>query len=209
MLKNKTLLILPALLSSLLLSACGAKQQSVSFSNDDAATDSEVPYTDKLAKQPINYTNTYNLNQEFKITYKTANPDGTGTAEFKAKSFKQVDSVADRQPEDGKKLYLLEIAIRGNTKNKGEPSTFNQIGDNPSPQFILADKANNTSYVEETYYSDAYTQSKNLFELTKITLDHDQWVNTAIAFQVSKDLNPELAFRFTSADGKTEFYAIK
>jgi len=208
MIKNKIFLILPVVLSSLLLSACGAKQSSVSFSNDSESQDS-VPYVDNQAKQPIVTTNTYNLNQEFKVTYKTSAPDGTGTADFKAKSFKQVDTIADRQPEEGKKLYLLEIAIRGNTKNKGEPSTFNQIGDNPSPQFVLADKASNTSYVEETYYSDAYTQDKKLFELSKITLDHDQWVNTAIAFQVNKDLNPELVFRFTNTNGKIEFYAIK
>ena len=118
-------------------------------------------------------------------------------------------SVAGRTPNEGKKLVLAEISVKGNPKNQGNPSNFNQVGEHPSPQFVLVDPKASRNYVEETYYSDAYTVDKKLFELSKITLDHDQWVHTAIVFEVSQNLAPDLAFRFTNPEGKTEFYDIK
>lgn len=198
--------LLLVIFSSFFLAACGPKKE-VKFSDDSAETIS--PYVDKFANQKITITQTYAPNQEFKVSYKTFSPDGVGTAEFKAKSVKEVTEVDGRLPEEGKKLVLVEIAIRGNGKNKGNPTTFNQVGDTPSPQFVIIDPAKNFSEVETTYYSDAYTVSKKLFELSKITMDHEQWVNTALVFQIDKGLSPDLAFRFVNPEGKTEFYDIK
>lgn len=168
-----------------------------------------TPYIDKFAATPITITKTYKSNQEFKVAYKTANPDGQGIAEFKSRSVKEVTDVASRLPEEGKKLVLVEIGVKGKADNRGSPSTFNQIGDTPSPQFVLIDKSKNLSSVEETYYSDAYTNSKKLFELSKITLDHEQWVNTALVFQIDKNQSVDLAFRFINPSGQTEFYDIE
>jgi len=72
----------------------------------------------------------------------------------------------------------------------------------------MVDKNNKTSLVEDTYYSDAYTQFKDLFELSKITMDHNQWVNTALVFELEADKQADLAFMFTNLEGKTEFYDI-
>lgn len=205
---SKVIITLSVLLfSAFTLSGCG-KKSDVTFSAD-SETGEVVPYVDEKANEKINITQSYGLNQEFKVQYKTSNPDGQGTAQFKAQSIKEIDMAGKRTPEEGKKLVLVEIAIKGTSTNKGEPSNFNQIGDTPSPQFVIIDKNNNKSYVEETYYSDGYTADKNLFELTKITLDHEQLVNTAIVFQIDKNLEPNLAFRFTNLDGKTEFYDIE
>ncbi len=204
----KTLLTLALVSASFfLLSACGRKSPPATFS-DDSATDI-TPYVDQLASEPINLGQTYNLNQEFKVSFATFDPAGTGLAEFKARSLKAIPSSGDRQPEEGKKLVLVEISVKGNRENKGQPSGFNQIGQTPSPQFVLIDKSKNQSFTEETYYSDAYTKSKKLFELSKITLDHDQWVHTALVFQVDQSLSPDLALRFTNPSGKTEFVDIK
>lgn len=203
------------LISSFFLSACTNKEASFSddsdpsFSNEEEVMEEVAVYSDSLANAKIDITQDYSLNQEFKVAFKTKNPDGQGSAQFKARSIKEVSSVDERNASEGNKLVLVEISIRGDTKNKGEPSTFNQIGDNPSPQFVLIDQKNNRSYVEETYFSDVYTKSEDLFELSKITLDHDQWVNTALVFEVPSDLSPSLAFRFTNLEGSTEFYAIK
>lgn len=203
----KTISILSLVMfSGLLLSACGKKPE-VKFSDDSAEDVS--PYVDKFASEKINITKTYVLNQEFKVQYKTFNPDGTGMAEFKARSMKEVADVDGRLPEEGKKLVLVEVTVKGNGKNKGSPSIFNQIGDTPSPQFVLIDQAKNYSEAETTYYSDAYTQLKKLFELSKITMDHETWINTAIVFQIDKTLAPRLAFRFVNSEGKTEFYDVK
>jgi hypothetical protein len=103
---------------------------------------------------------------------------------------------------------MVEIAVRGNKNNKGSPSTFDQVGDTPSPQFVLVDQNNNKSYVEETDFSGAYTDAKSLYALSKITLDGEQWVNTAIVFQIDKNLTPDLTLRFVNLNGDTEFYAI-
>lgn len=193
------------LLSSFLFSACGAKKPAT-FSDD---SDNDItPYVDQYANTPINVTKNYPLNQEFSLIYKTYHPDKIGSASFKARSIKEVPAVADRQPQEGKKLVLVEISVKGDSKNEGSPATFNQIGDTPSPQFVLIDKNNHKSYVEETYYSDAYTQEKKLFELSQITLDQSQWVNTAIVFQIDKSLAPDLALRFVNVQGKTEFYDL-
>ena len=203
---KKYLLLSLAVVASVTLSACGPKKQAT-FS-DDSGTPDITPLVDSSAADKINITQTYNLNQEFKVAYQTYNPDAVGNVQVKAKSIKEIPDSAGRLPGDGKKLILVEIAVDGNAKNKGEPSTFNQIGDHPSPQFVLVDRAANKSFVETTYFSDAYTVDKKLFELSKITLDHEQWVNTAIVFEVDKGYNPDLAFRFTATTGKTEFYGI-
>lgn len=201
---------------SLVMSACGktsgtTSNNNVQFSSDDSsdlAVATPTPYVDKLANEKINITKTYKFSQDFTISYKTYNPDGIGTATFNAKSLKEIATAGKRTPDSGKKLILLEISIKGNSKNVGQPTTFNEIGDMPSPQFVLTDKTNNKSMVETTYFSDGYTQDKNLFELSKITLDNEQTVNTAIVFQVDSSYNPDLALRFTNKDGKTEFYQI-
>lgn len=206
----------PSLLvaASFILTACGPTALSgkkvADFSSDDdnSAVATPTPYSDKFTNAKINITQTQKLNQEFPVTYKTYNPDGTGKVIMKAKSFKSVDSVGGVSPDKGKKLYLMEIAVKGFSANKGEPSTFNQVGDTPSPQFVLVDKSKNKTYVEETYFSDSYTQANKLFELSKLTTDGDQWVNTAIAFQVDSSDNPTPAFRFTNAQGQLEFYDI-
>ena len=194
------------------LTACTNKNTSSNTDNSDQPAPSivETPsYTDKLANEKIEFSKTYNMNQEYKIGYKTYEPDGVGTAEFKAKSMKVIDKAGENPADEGKKLVLVEIAVRGVPQNKGLPSTFNQIGDHPSPQFVMVDKAKNLSEVETTFFSDSYTMSKNLFELSKITMDQDTWLNTALVFQVDKTQEPDLAFRFTNTEGKTEFYDIK
>jgi len=214
--KTKWLLLIPIItLSAFLFSACTKSDEStqnsdeLGFSNEEEITEDVFSYSDSLSNAEVKITQTYKLNQEFKVKFLTQDPKGEGYAEFKARSIKEVSSVDERAPTEGKKLVLVEISLRGNPQNKGQPSTFNQIGDNPSPQFVLYDKSKNQSFVEETYYSDAYTISKNLFELSKITLDQDSWVNTAIVFEVDKNLPLNLALRFTNLDGSAEFYAIE
>ena len=194
-----------------LFSACGKKDSAneISFSDAENEVETISPYVDKLAGEKIMVEKTIPLNQEFDVVYKTYNPDDKGLATFKAKSMKEIPQAGSKTPEDGKKLILVEITVRGNKTNKGEPSGFNQIGDRPSPQFVMIDKNKNITEVEATYYSDGYTTDKKLFELTKITLDHDQWVNTALVFQLDKNTSADLAFRFTSADGKTTFYDLQ
>ena len=210
--KHTTKYLISAVLavSVLTLSACNpiAGKKDVQFSNDDQTTDAITPYVDKFASQPVNITKSYKLNEEFTAKYKTFDPNGNGVVTVKAKSIQEIASAGKRTPDDGKKLVLVEIAVRGDRTNKGEPSTFDQVGDTPSPQFVIVDKAGNKSFVEATYYSEGYTADKNLFELSKITTDSDQWVNTAIVFQVDKNQQPDLAFRFINTDGKTEFYGI-
>jgi hypothetical protein len=199
-------------ISTITLSACGSSiissQKTAQFSNDDQTVDQVTPYVDQLANQPVKITETKSLNQEFTIQYKTFNPDGTGKATFKAKSFKEISKAGDLAPENGKKLYALELSAKGYQTNKGSPSTFNQTGDIPSPQFVLVDRTNNKSYVEETDYSTAYNETKNYYSLDKLTMDGEQTVTTAIVFQIDKNLTPDLAFRFVNTNGDTEFYAI-
>lgn len=204
------------ILSCLLFSGClsgKSPTKTGEFSPDsettEPLTDQITPYLDSFAAEKIAFTETKNLNQEFKVSYKTFNPDGVGQAEFKAKSFKPIDQAGLNSPDEGKKLYLLELAVKGYNSNRGSPSTFNQIGDTPSPQFVVVDTKNNQTYVEETYFSDSYTTAKKLFELSKLTMDGEQWVTTAIVFQVDSQLEPDLAFRFINKDGKIEFYDIK
>jgi hypothetical protein len=193
------------------LSACAStssSSKSVQFSNDDQTADQVTPYTDEFANKPVKITQTVKLNQEFSVKYKYFSPDGLGAATFKAKSVKEIASAGGLTPAEGKKLILVEIAIKGDKKNQGMPSTFDQIGDTPSPQFVLVDRQANKSFVEDTDYSGAYTDDKSLFALSKITMDAEQWVNTAIVFQVDKNLAPDLALRFINATGDTEFYAV-
>jgi len=216
MIKSSSYRILALIIgSSFLLSACGPTSNNKNSGNNTQFSEDETlviptptPFADKLAEAKIKITNTYKKSQEFKVRYQTNNPSGEGNAEFNAKSIKEITLAGKKTPTDGKKLILVEIGIKGNAKNKGEPSTFNLIGDYPSPQFVLIDKENNKSYVETTYYSDGYTEDKKLFELSKITLDNEQWVNTAIVFEVDKSLQPDLALRFTNPQGETEFYDI-
>ncbi len=193
-------------ISTLVLSACGKKQPQ--FSPDSLDNGAITPLVDKDATDKINITKTFNLNQEIPVTYQTYGPDGQGTAIVKVISVKEIPTAGKKTPDPGKKLILVNIAVMGNSKNQGEPSTFNQIGDHPSPQFVMIDRVKNTSEVETTYYSDGYTQDKNLFELSKITLDHQTLVSTAIVFQVDQSYVPDLAFRFTDTSGKVEFYGI-
>jgi hypothetical protein len=196
---------------SIFLSACGSvstSSKNVQFSNDDQTVDQISPYVDNFANKPVKITQTKKLNQEFSVQYKFFSPDGLGVAIFKAKSIKEIPSAGGLTPADGKKLILVEISIKGNSKNQGMPSTFNQVGDTPSPQFVLIDRQNNKSYVEETDYSGAYTDANKLFALSKITMDSETLVNTAIVFQIDKNLTPDLALRFINSTGGTEFYAV-
>jgi len=197
--------------SAVVLSACGTSlisSKQVQFSNDDQTVSQVTPYTDEFANKPVKITQTEKLNQEFTVKYKYFIPNGLGLATFKAKSIKQIDTAGGLSPNDGKKLILVEIAIKGDKHNQGMPSTFDQIGDTPSPQFVLVDRQNNKSYVEATDFSGAYTDDKNLFALSKITMDSENWVNTAIVFEVDKNLTPDLAIRFINSTGDTEFYAV-
>jgi hypothetical protein len=72
----------------------------------------------------------------------------------------------------------------------------------------MVDTAKNITYVEETPFSDAYTLSHKQFELSKLTLDGDQWVETSIVFELAENQKPDLAFRFINVDNKPEFYNI-
>ncbi len=193
-------------ISSFLLFGCGSKNEEVLFESD--GDDTFFESVDEQANEKIEITKEVGLDQEFNIEYKTNEPDGLGVASFKAKSVEQIDAIGDVTANEGKKLILVEMAVKGDSGNIGKPSTFNQIGDYPSPQFVLIDSDSDTSYVEETYFSDAYTQDKKLFELSKITMDHEQWVNTAIVFEIDSDRIADLAFRFTNSQGETEFYDI-
>jgi len=194
------------LATSFLFSACDKKEEDVFFETD--ANDSFFENVEDKVSDRIEINQEVKLDSEFKVEYKTSEPDGIGEASFKAKSIKQIEMAGDDEPNEDKKLILVEIAVKGNSENKGKPSTFNQVGDYPSPQFVLIDKNNNISYFEETYFSDAYTMENNLFELSKITMDHEQWVNTAIVFEIDNDKIADLAFRFTNSQGETEFYDI-
>ncbi len=192
------------------MSACGKKDQSgVSFTDDEELVEEFAPYTDQLADAKIQISQTFPLNQEFTVDYKSKDPDATGQASFKARSIKGIDTAGQKTPDEGKKLILVEISVMGDEGNQGNPSTFNQVGNNPSPQFVLIDQDKNKTLVETTYYSDGYTQSKDLFELSKITIDHQKWVNTAIVFQIDTDQQPNLAFRFINPAGDPEFYDIE
>lgn len=190
----------------LVLGACGVKKEEVSFEDD--TQDVFVEIVDEQKHDEMSMTKELKLDEEFSVEYKTYEPEGIGKAKFKAKSVKVVDDIDGVKATEGKKLVLVEIAVVGDAKNKGRPSTFNQIGDFPSPQFVMVDKTSKTSLVEDTYYSDTYTESKKLFELSKITMDHGQWVNTALVFELSNDKEVDLAFMFTNLEGKTEFYDI-
>lgn len=208
MIKKPILFVSLLLISGLTLFACGPKKNVSNLSFEEIDDSTPTPYVDEFANQKINITGTYQLNQEFKVDFKTFNPNGTSTAEFKARSIKEISAAGKKTPPEGKKLILVEISVKGSKGNRGQPSTFNQVGDTPSPQFVLIDQKKNLTLVEETYYSDGYTEDQKLFELSKITLDHEQWVHTAIVFAVNSDQSPKLAFRFVGPDGKTNFYAI-
>ena len=164
--------LLIILFSSLFLFGCttknATKTNEAKFSNDEEKVEELADYGDKLANEKIEIKETKTLNQDFPVIFKTFELDGTGNAIFKAKSIKEITEVDGRASEEGKKLVLVEIAVKGNSKNKGMPSTFNQIGDRPSPQFVLIDKASNKSFSETNYFSTSYTASKKLFELDKI-----------------------------------------
>jgi len=205
--------LLIILFSSLFLFGCSAKNNiknnEAKFSNDEEKIEEVADYGDKLANEKIEIKETKTLNQDFPVIFKTFEPDGTGNAIFKAKSIKEITEVDGQPPEEGNKLVLVEIAVKGNSKNKGMPSTFNQIGEHPSPQFVLIDKDNNKSFTETNYFSTSYTASKKLFELDKITLDSEDWINTALVFEIDKKITTDLAFRFTNSENKTEFYDIK
>jgi len=192
--------------SSLLLAGCDNRNEEVFFDNND--NDAFFENVDEQANEDVSISQDINSNEEFDVEYKTYEPDGIGTASFKAKLIKEIEKAGEAEAAEGMKLVLVEIAVKGNEDNEGMPSTFNQIGQYTSPQFVLIDKKNNMSYVEETYYSDSYTLENDLFELSKITMDHEQWVNTAIVFEIESDMTPDLAFRFTNAEGETEFYDI-
>ncbi|MFA4827049.1 MAG: hypothetical protein WC596_02220 [Candidatus Shapirobacteria bacterium] len=207
MIKRPILSILLLLISGSVLFACGSKKSSTNLEFEEIDDSTPTPYIDEFAGQKINIVKTYNINDEFKVDFKTTN--GVGTAEFKAGSIKEISAAGKKTPPEGKKLVLVEISIKGNKQNTGQPSTFNQVGDTPSPQFVLINQKSNLSLVEETYYSDGYTEDKKLFELSKITLDHDQWVHTALVFAINSDQSPKLAFRYVDPEGKTNFYAIE
>lgn len=190
----------------LVLGACGAKKEDVSFEDDTQEVFIEM--VDEQKHEEMSMTKELKLDEEFSIEYKTYEPEGIGKAKFKAKSVREVSDIDGVKATEGKKLVLVEIAVVGDAKNTGRPSTFNQIGDYPSPQFVMVDKTAKSSLVEDTYYSDTYTESKKLFELSKITMDHGTWVNTALVFELNNDKEADLAFMFTNLEGKTEFYDI-
>lgn len=197
------------IMSGALLSACGVKSGPSTGELQEAQQPAESAYTDALASSQINFSQTYNQNQEFKFDFKTYDPDGQATGAAKVNSFKPIDKIDDIAADEGKSLFVLNLSIKGSKTNKGMPSTFNQIGDHPSPQFVIVDPTTNQSIVEETYFSDAYTQWKKLYSLSEITTDQEQWVTTAIVFQIDKGMEPHLAFRFTNLQGETEFYDIR
>jgi len=203
--KNLTCVAL-LLTSSLMLCSCKAKQEDVFFETD--TNDSFFTNVEETVNDKIDISQKVKLDSEFRVEYKTNEPDGIGVANFKAKSIKQIDMAGDVEAGEGKKLILVDIAVNGDSKNKGKPSTFNQVGDYPSPQFVLIDRDDNISYFEETYYSDAYTLDNKLFELSKITMDQEEWISTAIVFEIDSDKIADLAFRFTNSQGETEFYDI-
>jgi len=206
---NKFLPIISLFLCLFTLSACGKKDnQDIDFTNDEESIEPISPYVDELSDAKIQISQSLDPNQEFKIDYQTRNPDGQGQAFFKVESIKEINSAGQKTPESGKKLVLAKIAVMGNQDNSGDPSTFNQIGDNPSPQFVLIDKNNNKTYVEDSYYSDGYTQANNLFELSKITMDHQKWIHTAIVFEIDSEQLVDLALRFVNPNGQLEFYDI-
>ena len=207
---SKTLSIISLLLCLFLLSACGKKNnQDINFTNDEEFVEELPAYTDELANAKIKISQSLDLNQEFKLDYQTRDPDGQGRASFKITSISQIDTAGAKTPQPDKKLILAKIAVMGDQNNRGDPSTFNQIGGNPSPQFVLIDKANNKTYVEDSYYSDGYTQVNGLFELSKITMDHQKWISTAIVFHIDSDQPVNAAFRFINPNGQLEFYDIK
>ena len=39
-------------------------------------------------------------------------------------------------------------------------------------------------------------------------MDQEEWINTAIVFEIDSDKIADLAFRFTNSQAETEFYDI-
>jgi hypothetical protein len=214
---NKKFLFSLAILfcSSFFLYSCG---QAKVDQNQDEPINQEISeeedfseyqtYADNLAKVPVDITQTKKFNEEIKIKYQTYEPIGTGEADFKATSMKVIKSIDDRVAQEGYKLVAVGISIKGNQQNVGRPFTFNQIGDYPSPQFVLIDQKNNLSQIETTYFSDIYTVKNDMYELSKISMDSPDWVHTALVFEVEENFPEKLALRFTNSNGETEFYEI-
>lgn len=196
-------------MSVLVLSACAAPAKKPVKFSDDSDTKAAFPtLVDTSANQPITISKEFKLAQTIPVVYK-ATIGETGIVEYKAKKLTEISKAGELTPADGKKLVLLEFSYKGSDKNKGKPSVINEIGDTPAPQFVLLNRSANSSEVEATEYSDAYAQSKKLFELYKLTLDNNKVVDTALVFEIDKSQTPDLAIRFTGKDGKIEFYAIK
>ena len=212
---NKKILFsfLIVFVSSFFLYGCQSKEETkIDEKIDETSQEEDFSefnlYTDKLANEPVKFVQTKKFGEEFKVKYKTYQPDGEGEVDFKAKSMKVIDSTDDRSPQDGYKLVLIEISVKGNPNNLGRPFTFNQIGDYPSPQFVLVDEENDLSQVETTYFSDIYTLKNKMYELSKISMDSGNWVHTALIFEVEKEFPLDLALRFTNSSGETEFYGF-
>lgn len=191
---------------SLTIFGCQKKSEEVSFESEEGDVFFETVEEKKV--EEINITASQKINQEFEVEFKTYQPDGVGQASFKAKSIKVIDKIGQVTANPEMKLVALELAVRGNSANKGRPSTFNQIGEFPSPQFVIIDKQAKTYLVEDTYFSQAYNEANKQFELSKITTDHQVWVNTAIVFEIGKDKQPDVAFMFTDTTGNKQFYEI-
>ncbi len=202
--------IIPVLLFTVLvLSACTKPGKKVVKFSDD--TDSKAAFptlVDTAAKEAISIAKDFKFNQSATVVYKST-VGNTGIVEYKAKRMTEISKAGELNPSEGKKLVLLEFSYKGSDKNKGKPSVINEIGDTPAPQFVMINRANNTSDVEATEFSDANAQSKKLFELYKLTLDNNKVVDTALVFEIDKSQTPDLAIRFTDKDGKIQFYAIK
>ena len=111
----------------LVLGACGAKKEDVSFEDDTQEVFIEM--VDEQKHEEMSMTKEIKLDEEFSIEYKTYEPEGVGKAKFKAKSIKEIEDIDGVKASEGKKLVLVEIAVVGDSKNTGRPSTFNQIGD--------------------------------------------------------------------------------
>jgi len=162
---------------------------------------SEIPLEFQMREYPKNVKNFDQMIKNAKLAM--------GKATYKILESKTMDAIGIWEAKKGKKIFVVYLEIKGDKGNFGQPSSFDQTGSDPSPQFILVDQ-DGKKYPEQTAESNSAARSSGGKSLMTIKTPSDTWQKTAVAFTVDEDIKePTLVIQTKVADKKYKFVGIK
>jgi hypothetical protein len=158
-----------------------------------------------------------NQNEEFTVSFQAREygvyPEikrtGTSQASYKITGEATKEKIGIWEPKVGEEFLVVYFEVKGDAANFGQPSSLDQTGSDPSPQFYLVDKSGK-KYSLQTAEAGSEAFSMKIKSLMTISANTTEWTKSDVVFTVPKGVKePTLLLQVKTGDKQYEYYGVK